>query len=134
MGLALINVEYFVQHDFKLWDSFRLLLIDFCCLALLDNQDKRILRRALQAIFSNAQLQIGISRLVFVWVTRSLGLISALCFSLLAFTNYLLHPNFIHIGILLAGAIFYFWYYNWMIDSTPPLDRRIINCFRKHKK
>lgn len=125
-GLILFNIA-FLFGEITQYRIILLLLIDICSVFLLNDQEKRNLRKINYGIIFHS----GISRFTFTWFMRFLALTSASCFILLAAFIHILKPDFLKTGVLFAAAIYYFCWINWMVDSTEPLDKRIINCFRK---
>lgn len=124
-GVMLLHVGFIlagINHDRLLF----LMLLDLCSVFLLNKQERKKLRRVIFGIIAFS----AVSRLAFTWCIRLLALVCASSFIILATLNFITKPDLLTTAILLIAALYYFCWLNWMLDATPPIDKRIINCFR----
>lgn len=126
-GLAVYDISLLVQFKLSFYGFLLLLVINILALTLLDAKERRVCRKAMYDVI----FQSRISYKHWLWFVRSTGGLVLMLSAVLAVLFILIEKPLIPILAVSMIGIYCFWYLNNLLDNTPPIDRRIMNIYKK---
>lgn len=126
-SITVLTFTFFFQEGLSI-RVCGIMVFNILLIAWLDEEDKRGIYKFMLGIISYS----GITRKKWVWFVRFLALANAVVLFQLGMLTYLIEHDILKTIFACFAATYFFWYLNFLIDSNPPIDNRIIKCFAKN--
>jgi hypothetical protein len=125
--LVIYDISLLVPFKLSFYDFLLFLVINILALTLLDAKERRVCRKVMYDAIS----KFRISYKFWLWFVRSIGGIVLVLSAILAVLFILQEKPPVPILAVFMIGIYCFWYLNYLLDNIPPIDKRIMNVYKK---